>query len=57
MSEWIISTEDIDDITGGGFTVGQTLVRCENCVHKYVCELYSGGQFFCAYGEIGEAND
>ena len=33
MSEWIISTEDIDDITGGGFTVGQKLVRCEDCEH------------------------
>lgn len=31
MSEWIISAEDIDDITGGGFTVGQKLVRCKDC--------------------------
>ena len=31
MSEWIISAEDIDYITGGGFTVGQKLVRCKDC--------------------------
>ena len=31
MSEWIISAEDIDDITGGGFTVCQKLVRCKDC--------------------------
>lgn len=31
MSEWIMSAEDIDDITGGRFTVGQKLVRCGEC--------------------------
>lgn len=31
MSEWIMSAEDIDDITGGRFTVGQKLVRCKDC--------------------------
>ncbi|MBR6326088.1 MAG: hypothetical protein IKR61_04715 [Lachnospiraceae bacterium] len=31
MSEWIISAEDIDDIIGGRFTVGQKLVRCKDC--------------------------
>ena len=34
MSEWIISAEDIDDITGGGFTVCQKLVRCYECKHN-----------------------
>ena len=39
MSEWIISTEDIDDITGGGFTftVAQNLVRCEDCRYANEC--------------------
>lgn len=39
MSEWIISTEDIDDITGGGFTftVVQNLVRCEDCRYANEC--------------------
>ena len=65
MSEWIISTEDIDDITGGGFTVGQKLVRCKDCKHgrrykytdKYVeCKMDvepidRDSNFFCADGE------
>lgn len=34
------------------------VVRCKDCIHKDVpCTLYGGSQFFCAYGERGEAND
>jgi len=42
MREWIISTEDIDDITGGGFTftVVQNLVRCEDCRYANECSKY-----------------
>ena len=60
MSEWIISTEDINDITGSGFTVGQKLVRCKDCIHQVPC--YDGIfckinwtnpplDGFCSYGE------
>ena len=42
-SEWIISTEDIDDITGGGFTVGQKLVRCKDCKHYF----FDGDRWLC----------
>lgn len=54
MSEWIISTEDIDDITGGGFTVVQKLVRCEDCkrwdgvpadeTQDHECHLFDGNE-------------
>lgn len=61
MSEWIMSAEDIDDITGGRFTIGQKLVRCKDCEY-YVetnggigtCELTISGakdDGFCAWGE------
>jgi hypothetical protein len=40
MSEWIISTEGIDDITGGGFTftVVKNLVRCDDCRYANECQ-------------------
>ena len=45
MSEWIISTKDIDDITSGGFTftVVQNLVRCEDC--RYANECHKSVQY------------
>lgn len=67
MSEWIISTEGIDDITGGGFTftVVQNLVRCKDCRHRdpedhkcdsgenerQGCPFKVADNYFCAYGE------
>lgn len=33
------------------------VVRCKDCVHKCVCPLYGGSQFFCAYGEKGESDE
>ena len=69
MSEWIMSAEDIDDITGGGFTVGQKLVRCKDCKWWFVDENYDGlyrcandglihkPDWFCAEGERKEQND
>ena len=64
MSEWIISAEDIDDITGGGFTVCQKLVRCKDCrwgketcgniecnVDLNLPSEYHGYEWFCPNGE------
>ena len=61
MSEWIISTEDINDITGSGFTVGQKLVRCKDC--KYLSLTTLGMEYACwhgaikVYGETGKECD
>lgn len=35
-------------------TEAVALVLCKDCVHKCVCPMYGGSQFFCAYGEREE---
>ena len=54
MKELIIEQTFDKDGFLTGYEVKGEVVRCKDCVHKYVCPMYGGSQFFCAYGEREE---
>lgn len=62
MSEWIVYAETVDDFVDGMFSMGEKIVRCEDCEHWIQfgdecfanCDFGHGvtdKQFYCRDGE------